>query len=133
MGYCSAVSPIGIRYGLLQFIGFSSHYRRGGGNVGKIQVAGNFKNGSNGTTDDYTYDANGNLNLDNNKAISSITYNHLNLPTAITVTGKGTIAYTYDAAGNKLTKKTIENPVAVRLAQDSVLLPVVTTALIKKK
>jgi hypothetical protein len=35
---------------------------------------GDFKDGSNGSTDDYTYDANGNLTLDNNKAISSITY-----------------------------------------------------------
>jgi RHS repeat-associated protein len=65
---------------------------------------GDFKDGTNGTTDDYGYDANGNLNLDNNKAISSITYNHLNLPSVITVTGKGTITYTYDAAGNKISK-----------------------------
>lgn len=57
---------------------------------------------------DYSYDVNGNLNLDNNKAISSITYNHLNLPLVITVAGKGTITYTYDAAGNKLKKETVE-------------------------
>jgi RHS repeat-associated protein len=57
---------------------------------------------------DYTYDVNGNLKLDNNKAISNITYNHLNLP-AVTVTDKGTITYTYDATGNKLQKQTIEN------------------------
>lgn len=48
------------------------------------------------------------LTLDNNKKISSIAYNHLNLPTAITVTGKGTITYTYDAAGNKLKKEVNE-------------------------
>ncbi len=60
---------------------------------------------------DYSYDVNGNLNLDNNKAISSITYNHLNLPSVITVTGKGTITYTYDAAGNKLKKVTVDNTV----------------------
>jgi RHS repeat-associated protein len=58
---------------------------------------------------DYTYDANGNLILDNNKAISSIAYNHLNLPQTITVTGKGSIGYTYDAAGNKLKKVTTDN------------------------
>ena len=57
---------------------------------------------------DYTYDVNGNLNLDNNKAISSITYNHLNLPLVITVTGKGAITYTYDASGNKLQKVVAE-------------------------
>jgi RHS repeat-associated protein len=55
---------------------------------------------------DYSYDLNGNMNLDNNNAISAITYNHLNLPQQITVTAKGTIAYTYDAAGTKL-KKTV--------------------------
>jgi RHS repeat-associated protein len=60
---------------------------------------------------DYTYDANGNLMLDNNKAISSIVYNHLNLPQTITVTGKGNIAYTYDAAGNKLKKVATDNTI----------------------
>jgi RHS repeat-associated protein len=53
---------------------------------------------------DYNYDANGNLSLDNNKDISSITYNYLNLPSVISVTGKGTITYVYDAGGNKLKK-----------------------------
>jgi RHS repeat-associated protein len=61
---------------------------------------------------DYSYDGNGNLTLDNNKAISSITYNYLNLPNVITVTGKGTITYTYDAAGNKLQKVTSDNTVS---------------------
>ena len=51
--------------------------------------------------------------LDNNKKISSITYNHLNLPLLITVTGKGTIAYTYDAAGNKQKKVTTETNATV--------------------
>lgn len=32
---------------------------------------------------DYDYDVNGNLKLDNNKDIESITYNHLNLPQTI--------------------------------------------------
>jgi RHS repeat-associated protein len=76
-------------------------------NNGKL---GDFKDGTNTTTNDYSYDVNGNLNLDNNKAISSITYNHLNLPSVITVTGKGSITYTYDAAGNKIKKQTLESP-----------------------
>jgi len=63
------------------------------------------------TSTDYSYDGNGNLVLDNNKKISSITYNHLNLPLVITVTGKGTITYTYDAAGNKIQKVTVDNTV----------------------
>ncbi len=65
------------------------------------------------TATDYAYDANGNLIQDNNKAISSITYNHLNLPSLITVTGKGTITYTYDGAGSKLKKVTQENNATV--------------------
>lgn len=60
------------------------------------------------TSTDYSYDPNGNPTVDNNKKISSITYIHHNLPSVITVTGKGTITYLYDAVGNKLQKKTVE-------------------------
>jgi RHS repeat-associated protein len=62
---------------------------------------------------DYTYDVNGNLTLDNNKAISGIEYNYLNLPQRITKAAagpglpRGTIDYEYDAAGSKL-KKTVK-------------------------
>jgi RHS repeat-associated protein len=72
---------------------------------------GDFKDGTN-SGDDYSYDANGNLLLDNNKSISSISYNYLNLPSGITVTSKGTISYIYDAAGNKLNKVTTDNTIA---------------------
>jgi RHS repeat-associated protein len=58
---------------------------------------------------DYTYDANGNINIDNNKGITNITYNYLNLPQVITVTGKGSITYTYDAGGSKIKKEVAEN------------------------
>ncbi len=68
---------------------------------------GDFTNGSN-TNDDYNYDSNGNLTLDQNKAISSIIYNHLNLTDSIVVTSKGNIKYTYDANGIKLKKKVTE-------------------------
>lgn len=70
-----------------------------------------FKDGSNGTSDDYVYDNNGNLISDLNKQISNITYNHFNLPTLITITGKGTIAYEYDGNGNKLSKTVTDNTV----------------------
>lgn len=73
---------------------------------------GDFKEVNNNNSQDYWYDGNGNLTKDNNKSISSISYNYLNLPNVITVTGKGTITYTYDAAGNKLKKVTVDNTVS---------------------
>jgi RHS repeat-associated protein len=66
---------------------------------------GDFKYDANTKTNtDYTYDANGNMVVDNNKKINGIAYNYLNLPQNIDVTSKGSIEYVYDAAGNKLKK-----------------------------
>lgn len=70
---------------------------------------GDFKEVTNNTTQDYWYDGDGNLIKDNNRNIASIRYNSLNLPDSIVVTGKGTIRYVYDAAGNKLSKITTDN------------------------
>ncbi len=91
------------------------------------------------TGDDYGYDLNGNMIIDKNKRISGgaspdidmtssnggIKYNHLNLPWKINIrdnTGndKGTIVYTYDAAGNKLRKETLEISGAKSTATDYV-------------
>jgi RHS repeat-associated protein len=72
---------------------------------------GDFHDGTNTSSDDYGFDDNGNLTFDNNKVISSIHYNYLNLPDTITVTGKGTIIYVYNAAGIKLEKKVIEGSI----------------------
>lgn len=69
---------------------------------------GDFKEYTNNTSQDYTYDGNGNLTKDANKKIDTIIYNHLNLPDSIHVTGKGGIKYVYDAAGNKQKKITTE-------------------------
>ena len=60
-------------------------------------------NGSNDISDDYGYDDNGNLTKDENKGITQILYNHLNLPTSITL-GTGTISYLYNAVGGKVQK-----------------------------
>lgn len=79
----------------------------------QVNKMGDFMDGSNGTGNDYDYDANGNLILDHNKNINSIVYNHLNLPQTITVTGKGTISYTYTGAGVKLQKVITENNASV--------------------
>jgi hypothetical protein len=84
-------------------------------------VLGDFKQPSgSGGSQQYFYDPNGNLVKDYNKGIGNgstngITYNYLNLPTVITVPGKGTITYTYDAAGNKLRKETVDNTVSPSL------------------
>lgn len=67
----------------------------------------------NTTLDDYVYDNNGNLTVDKNKNITSITYNYLNLPQTIS-TNKGTITYTYDATGRKLKKEVNETGVGIK-------------------
>jgi RHS repeat-associated protein len=74
-------------------------------------LLGDFKESSanssdnlNSNTADYSYDNNGNLIADANKSISSITYNHLQLPTSITISGKGSVEYVYDNTGRKLKK-----------------------------
>ncbi|TPV31153.1 RHS repeat-associated core domain-containing protein, partial [Paucihalobacter ruber] len=74
-------------------------------------VQGEFKDDHNQTTpdptNDYTYDANGNMKTDTNKGITNINYNHLNLPTQISINGMGqtgTITYIYDATGVKMRK-----------------------------
>ncbi|RXK87380.1 hypothetical protein ESB13_00740 [Filimonas effusa] len=79
-------------------------------------------------SDDYGYDANGNMVTDKNKGLDgrtgnalsagtdAIIYNHLNLPWQISVKQegsnvlKGTITYIYDATGNKLEKRVSEQP-----------------------
>lgn len=74
-------------------------------------LLGDFKEITNTASQDYSYDGNGNMTIDNNKNISGITYNYLNLPNVVTVTNKGTITYTYDAVGNKLKKVVVDNSV----------------------
>jgi len=57
------------------------------------------------TVDDYSYDANGNMISDQNKDITNIDCNYLNLPTQITFGSGVLINYKYDATGIKLEKK----------------------------
>ncbi|MCF6407314.1 hypothetical protein L3C95_30750 [Chitinophaga filiformis] len=76
--------------------------------ITRSAMLGDFIDG-NTSTDDYAYDGNGNMTVDLNKRIASITYNHLNLPSTIIITGKGTITYQYDATGNKLSKTVLDN------------------------
>ncbi|WP_374173550.1 DUF6443 domain-containing protein [Flavobacterium tructae] len=62
-----------------------------------------FIDGSN-ISEEYTYDANGNMKTDANKGITTpISYNYLDLPNVVTLRG-GHIKYTYDAVGVKQRK-----------------------------
>ncbi|WP_199858514.1 DUF6443 domain-containing protein [Flavobacterium sp. Root901] len=66
------------------------------------------------TVDDYSYDVNGNMIKDNNKNITSITYNNLNLPAQVTFAATGNIVYLYNAAGEKVQKVvTVTSPAGV--------------------
>ena len=62
-----------------------------------------FKDGNVGS-DDYAYDANGNLTLDKNKNITGITYTILNLPNRVTFSDGSYVQYTYDGEGAKLSQ-----------------------------
>ncbi|WP_343318268.1 DUF6443 domain-containing protein [Sphingobacterium multivorum] len=57
---------------------------------------------SGGVTGSFTYDLNGNATKD--RTGMTLNYNYLNLPKTVTGTGKS-IAYTYDASGAKLNRK----------------------------
>ena len=67
-----------------------------------------FING-NTNTDDYLYDANGNMTIDKNKGITAITYNYLNLPQQVNKGATDNIVYTYDATGRKLSQQVFGN------------------------
>ncbi|WP_445456372.1 DUF6443 domain-containing protein [Flavobacterium sp. HNIBRBA15423] len=77
-----------------------------------------FKDG-NTVGDDYEYDANGNMVVDNNKGITSIEYNHLNLPTKIEFAnqlGSPKLLYKYDATGTKVEKVVMSSSPTVTTA-----------------
>lgn len=94
----------------------SLHYKYGYGEargnvlnrVNDSGTAKGFINGTN-TDNDYAYDSNGNLTLDKNKSITSITYNHLNLPEKVTKSTGDYVFYTYDATGRKLEQDVYDN------------------------
>ncbi|UOQ73449.1 hypothetical protein [Hymenobacter cellulosilyticus] len=75
--------------------------------AGAASLAGDFQDHPATTpqssSDEYTYDANGNLTTDRNKGITSIIYNHLNLPRRIAF-GNDSIVFRYSATGQKVAK-----------------------------
>ncbi|MCZ8217214.1 MAG: hypothetical protein O9262_13295, partial [Cyclobacteriaceae bacterium] len=66
-----------------------------------------FNNGSNAATE-YTYNSSGSLTADQNKGISSTTYNMLGKVQVITFTDGRKVEYSYSAAGEKLSMKTYQ-------------------------
>ncbi len=70
-----------------------------------------------GTTE-YGYDANGNMTSNEDKQITTIAYNHLNLPTEITSTSGAKIHFAYDAAGMKPTQKVYNSRGTLTKIQD---------------
>ncbi|NML21843.1 hypothetical protein HHL16_13210 [Pseudoflavitalea sp. G-6-1-2] len=92
-------------------------------------LQGDFKDENfNVNANDYTYDANGNIVVDNNKKIregsgNGIVFNHLNKPEKIVLENKSIVDFVYDATGNKLSKKVTkqgQTPVTTYYAGDFV-------------
>lgn len=67
----------------------------------KVNGAFQFRQ-QNGITEPYAYDANGNLTKDMYKGIDHISYNVMNMPEKLDFKTGESIAYIYDADGNKL-------------------------------
>ena len=98
-----SLDPAAQSFGVIDQLDYSYN----GNQLFKVGDSGNdqgFKDGLN-LDDDYIYDANGNMIVDQNKDISSIDYNHLNLPSRIQMGNGDSIVYVYDASGIKLTQK----------------------------
>ncbi len=82
------------------------YYTNGGNKLHRVRDASydtrGFKEVYDGSNE-MTYDVNGNMTRDLNKDITNIDYNHLNLPTQVTISGQN-ISYVYDALGVKQRK-----------------------------
>jgi hypothetical protein len=72
-------------------------------------LARDFVNGANVTTE-YTYYNDGSLSADQNKGLTTISYNRLNLPAQVNVGSGGAnyLKFLYSAAGAKLSKEVYE-------------------------
>lgn len=64
-----------------------------------------FRDNASSGSNEYAYDNNGNMIRDDNKGITAVQYNHLNLPEKVYFDSENYIEYTYDANGTKLAKK----------------------------
>jgi hypothetical protein len=66
----------------------------------------------------YGYDDNGNMTSNADKQITTIAYNHLNLPKEITFTSGAKISFAYDATGNKLSQTVYDASGNITKTQD---------------
>jgi RHS repeat-associated protein len=79
--------------------------RPAGYNGAPTSLAGDFQEQGIKLGQEYLYDANGNLTQDKNKGITSIKYNHLNLPRQIQFgQGADSVVFRFSAAGQKVAK-----------------------------
>ncbi len=101
-----AINTAGTSFGGMDVIFYSYHDSNKSNRLRWVVDYGNddfgFVDGNPSGTD-YWYDLNGNMTKDLNKGITNINYNHLNLPTQVTIIGQN-ISYVYDAVGAKLRK-----------------------------
>ncbi len=74
-------------------------------NGAPTSLAGDFQEQGVHQSQEYSYDANGNLTQDKNKGLTGILYNHLNLPRQIHFGQVGdSVVFRYTAAGQKVAK-----------------------------
>lgn len=62
--------------------------------------SGNNSGFKSGAAQAYTYDSNGNMKTDGNRG-ATLTYNYLNLPSSVAISGLTAMSYNYDASGVK--------------------------------
>lgn len=102
---CPTPTP-SLEYGAMDALSYNYITKPGGEQTNRLQSIEEFANVDHGFKSqggEYTYDGFGNMTTDA-KTGATITYNHLNLPESITVSGEGAIHFVYDAAGIKLKK-----------------------------
>lgn len=83
-----------------------------GDQLNNISENSSSSKGFKGTSGAITYDNMGRLKTDPSRNITNVAYNHLDLPTTITISGfpgGGTISFIYDSDGNMLQKETQNN------------------------
>ena len=73
------------------------------------------------SSNDFAYDANGNMIYDQDRGIAAIRYNLLNLPDTIQFTNGNLIIHRYDAAGNRLETKYLTKKIAAIVQLEQVL------------